>query len=1001
MASSRPSRVRVRPVRPKLDTRLTHLLSLPREQLKALKLEEDRRLAALAAEPELSARQAVGARRRPTRALSPLTGGVYFPSRSPSDRGPATMRVPYVSAFILADASADDLVKLGATIRSQSCDVFTAVVPLSRIAALEASPAVRYIELAGTFSPALDVAIPYTQIDTLHKTLPSTNGTGILLGIVDVYLDVYHPDFRTPNGKTRVFSLWDQALTPQGKEHTPDPALLSPMPFGGMSYGVEYDQTTIDAELAAFNPPNNYKIVRHGGAVGAHGTHVAGIAAGNGLGQNGTYTGAAPAANIIFVRPYPTASLFTADSATIADAVTYVFARADALGQPAVVNLSMGEYAGPRDGTRLIEKFFDSLLTSPGRAIVAAAMNENDPAGSGVPQHATGSVPNGGTVALQCSFGAGATLNERVEIWYAGADSFDVTVVIEDQKQGILATTIGPISPGMMANQALPGGFTVAVMSVFHDALNQDNVISIAVSVPAQKSVPNRWTITLKGQVVVNGTFHAWLSANNHDFGGWHPQFATSDAWTIGVPSSGNRVVTVGNHDKTGPPPAIHFDSGCGPSRDGRVKPDLATAGTFITAPRSRNMNDLNPGPLYMEKFGTSMSSPLVAGACALLFQCKGASATWADLAAILKATAVATTPVNAFGAGYMQMANACTPLPKGVDVWLKDDPNDNGDEPFVGPVAWLSPDIAVLDANGQPVPNPKYNPNAPFNNIIRITARNRGMQPALNTEVYLYWADPATYLPFTVWEKNGFFVGQNFTTPGNKIVIPQLAAGGMTTVDFGWAPPPPGSNIRKDDHFCLIARLENLGDPSNAGPGGWDVISGRNNIALRNVHVQQSPAEIGFLVVGTDDEDSLVVMGQAAGGQVELSLPVQALPWRDARLLARGRGPRLPYGCCAPDDDPVAKVETALEGREVRLRTGVVGARSVRVRRGIATIAAAPGATVMIPCLRVAPGARMPVNLRVTRPRATKRQRDVHVGQLSGGRRVGGVTLRLAVKRK
>lgn len=1001
MRKSRSSRRRLRPVRPKLDPRLAYLLSMPRGRLRSLKLEEDRRLSELPAEPFGPAERVSGPKqRRPGRSLSALTGGMYFSSNATRRDGPASLREPYVSAFILADVSATDLARLGARVRSQACDVFTAFVPLSRIRALEASPGVRYIELAGTVSPALDAAIPYTGIDALHQTLPSTDGAGVIVGIVDVYLDVYHPDFRLPNGRTRVFYLWDQALTRQGTEKSPDPALLSPTPFAAASYGVEYDQSAIDAELAAFNPPNNYQIVRHGGAVEAHGTHVAGIAAGNGRGQNGTYTGAAPGANIIFVRPWPTNTIWTTDSATMADAVAYVFARAALLDQPAVVNLSLGSYAGPRDGTRLVEKFLDSLVAAaPGRAIVAAAMNENDPQNSGTPQHATGVVPANGSVDLICGFGSGATLNERLEIWYSGLDRFDATVTVEDQQLGIPATTFVPVSPGQTLNQALPGGFTVNVTSVLNDPLNQDNLIVLTIVVPAQQRVPARWTIRLTGSTVVNGRFHAWLSANNHDFSGWGLAFATTDAWTMGIPSCANRVIAVGNHDKSGPPPGIQFSSGCGPTRDGRVKPDLATTGTFITAPRSRDMNVANPGALYMDRFGTSMSSPLAAGACALLFQCKGATATWADLLAILKATAVPASPVNAFGAGYMQMANACAALPQNVDVWLRDGVSDSGVEPFVGPVFWLSPDIEVLDANGQPVANPKHNPNAAFNNIIRVTARNRGSQAALNTEVYLYWADPATYLPFTVWNRSGIFIGPNFQTPGNRIVIPQISAnGGTATVSFGWAPPAPGSNIRQDDHFCLIARLENAGDPSNVGPGSWDVIAGRNNVGLHNVYVQQSPADMTFLVRGTEDEDGLVVIGRAAGGRVELSLPVLALPWRDARVL--GRHSRMPYGCCRPEDDPVAGIQTTLHERDIRMRTDITGARALSVRDGVATIVSAHDATVSIPCLRVAPGMAMPVNLRVTRPRATPEHRDVHVGQVSGGRRVGGVTLRLEVKR-
>jgi subtilisin family serine protease len=981
MPRSRNPRIATYPLRPKRDPRLSFLLSLPRAELRALKSSEDRT-------------------RGESERFVPMTTGVFFPSTSrAADRLPGGFKEPYASVFILSDASAADLAKLGARVRSQMCDVFTAFVPLSRLEALEASPAVRYLELAQAMRPTLDQATPYAKIDTLHNTVPATNGTGVVVGIVDVIFDIYHPDFRTADGRTRVFWFWDQALTPQGQEHGPDVSLLSPMPFGGQTYGVEYDQSAIDRELSNFNPPNNYTIVRQPTGIASHGTHVAGIAVGNGLAQNKAFVGGAPGANIIFVRPPQYLTQWTTDSAIIADALAYIFARADQLGQPCVVNVSLVLFAGPRDGTRLVEQFFDGLLLKPGRAITVAAGNDNDPQISNARMHAMGTVPQGGTVDVVLRYGPQAALNEQIEVWYSGPDTFDVTVIVEDQQLGIPQTPIGPLGPGLAVTTALPGGYTVNVSSVAQDMLNLDRVIYVWITVPAGSRMPTAWTIRLNGTVVVNGTFHAWLSSNNAGLGGWNIQYSTADVYSLSIPGTARRVITVGNHDKTGPPPAIFPDSSHGPTRDGRIKPEIATVGTQVTSARSRNMNDPNPGPFYTQKGGTSMAAPLVAGACALLFQCRGATATWSDLTSILKNTAAPMSNVNAFGAGYMQMGVACMPPPTAVDVWLRDAQNDSGLEPSVNPVWWLSPDIEVLDRNGIPVANPKYDPNVPFNNIIRVTARNRGMQAALDTHVYLYWADPATYLPFTLWSTSGFFVnGPGFGTTGNRILIPQIAVGGSVPVEFAWAPPTPGSNIRRDAHFCLIARLENAGDPSAVGPGGWGVITGKNNVAIRNVYVQQSPAEMTFYVIGTDDEDSLVVIGNVAGGRVELSLPVQALPWRNLRLLQHNGHRRLPYGGGPPADDPLATVDASLEGDEVRRTTDIAGAASVRVRAGIATIVSKGRATIEIPCLRVAMGARMSVRLGVSRPRATEELRDVHVAQLSGGRRAGGVTLRLAI---
>src|SRR3954470_7247353 len=63
-----------------------------------------------------------------------------------------------------------------------------------------------------------------------------------------------------------------------------------------------------------------------------------------------------------------------------------------------------------------------------------------------------------------------------------------------------------------------------------------------------------------------------------------------------------------------------------GPTRDGRVKPDVVAPGTFVLSTRSRMIAANNtawaPFPaskLYFYMGGTSMATPLVAGAVALL----------------------------------------------------------------------------------------------------------------------------------------------------------------------------------------------------------------------------------------------------------------------------------------------------------------------------------------------------------------------------------------------
>ena len=383
----------------------------------------------------------------------------------------------------------------------------------------------------------------------------------------------------------------------------------------------------------------------------------------------------------------------------------------------------------------------------------------------------------------------------------------------------------------------------------------------------------------------------------------------------------------MGNHEDAAltATPTIWVSSSRGPTRDGRIKPEIAANGRTVMAARSRNMNDAAPGALYVPKTGTSMAAPLVGGASALLFECRGAGATWADVKQILTDTAgvqgsaagspLIPVPSNAFGFGYLQMGSACAAPATDVDVWLRDHTSDTtGAEPFTGAVAYLSPDIEVLDTTGAPVPNPTYHPTNRFNNLIRVTVRNRGTQTARNTEVFLYWGDPATNIPFPAeWRSTGIYTGAPaYVNQTNKIVIPELPGLSTTQVTFAWAPPAPASGLAGDDHFCLMARLENEADSSDIGSGGWSSIRASNNIALRNTHVQPAPtapgsgdeeAEMTFYVEGTADTDTLMIEVDMLEGVPELHVPVRTLPWRDRRLIERvaSREPQnvgAPRGC-------------------------------------------------------------------------------------------------------
>ena len=189
------------------------------------------------------------------------------------------------------------------------------------------------------------------------------------MGFVDTGIDWSHLDFRSTisSKKSRILWIWDQT-----NRH------CSP---SGFTYGTEDSQAEINNELGN-TPPNVVKEIDEDG----HGSHVAGIAAGNGSSSISAYVGVAPEADIVFVKT----TFYDTD---IIDGITYIVNKAKAIGEPFVINLSFGSQQGAHDGTDPMEIDIDEVVTAtPGSAVVIAAGNDGTN-----PIHADGSVSQGGS----------------------------------------------------------------------------------------------------------------------------------------------------------------------------------------------------------------------------------------------------------------------------------------------------------------------------------------------------------------------------------------------------------------------------------------------------------------------------------------------------------------------------------------------------------------------------------------------------------------------------
>lgn len=597
-----------------------------------------------------------------------------------------------LSLHLRTSASREELEALGARVRTLRNGRATVTVLPENLPALAASPEVFSIAVPRLAHPVLSKSLPDTGIPLLRTvsngSFTGATGAGVVVGIVDSGIDIDHPNFDDAQGNTRIAFLWDQtgAATPH------------PAPYG---YGTECTAADIDGGLCTEHDEAS--------AFG-HGTHVAGTAAGNGAApdENGTpwkHVGVAPESTIVFVK-----TSFQTDD--IIDALEYIFTKADQLGLPAVINLSLGSELGAHDGTDPMEETIDDLVTAqPGRAVVVAAGNSRGDA-THAQANATLNVNEAGPRFVVPSYtpatGAG---NDLVLISGYYRDSDAVTVQL--------------ISPsGEAYNRSLTNfgcsteinGFdgTVQICNSRSSNLDQSttaNEIVIVVYDKLATKAPKAgtWKINLTGDTISGtGEVDFWvtsrLGADSSKAASFSTLVDTSE--TLGIPGTSAQAITVGAHvtrvcweDSNGgsqiysSPPSVGdiapFSS-FGPTRDGRAKPEISAPGMGIVAPLADEVRNavINAGygfivitDDYLLLQGTSMAAPHVTGAVALLLQADPA-ATNATLRSRLSSSARDDAFTRAYDSGLLPFASNHSFGSGKLDLgdWAYVDPHETND---------------------------------------------------------------------------------------------------------------------------------------------------------------------------------------------------------------------------------------------------------------------------------------------------------------------------------
>lgn len=426
-------------------------------------------------------------------------------------------------------------------------------------------------------------------ITTLQTRSPSLTGRGILIGIIDSGIDYAHPDFQNSNNTTRILTLWDQTIPDGSVEGT-----ASPLPY---SFGTLFASDTINRALAATNPQERYSICPSQDISG-HGTHVAGIAAGNGRASNGTYRGVAYESDLIVVKlGIPGANSFPSTSLLMM-AVDFCVRESLSRNLPLVLNLSFGNTYGSHSGNSLLETYLDSVAMLGRISIIVGSGNEGAASG-----HTGGRLTE--TLSQTIEFGISEyTTALNIQLWKNYWDEFRVTLSPPAGAGVTVPSSFGTwrysfSGTNVYSYNGEPTPYS-PFQEIYLDFLPEDTYLTAGI-----------WTIRLTPQRIRNGNWDMWMPASairNRTTAFLRPSPTT----TLTIPSTASRVITVGAYNSM--QNTIAPFSGRGFTwNNQQVKPDLVAPGVNITS--------CAPGGGYVSKTGTSMAAPFVSGASALLMQ--------------------------------------------------------------------------------------------------------------------------------------------------------------------------------------------------------------------------------------------------------------------------------------------------------------------------------------------------------------------------------------------
>ena len=621
-----------------------------------------------------------------TTKMSPWLKNKYEQHQTAVKKNHGPLRVqgrPVVSYILALVESNDDAAAIrqkgGVVWQDFGHGICAAFLPTDSLGVLDHSESIMRMEANEGFHLTNDTSAVILGVDKTWEAagaLPQAfTGKDVMAGVMDVGFDFTHPAFRNDDGTSRIKWFWDP-LAPDANDDTV-----------GMIY------TSTDQLLLARHNVN--------GESEDHGSHVLGSMAGNGL--DGRYVGMAPEADIIGAY-YPMGHLsddFTdhfkeyikrhiatdmnldnvilqLDAGSVITLVELykIFEAADAAGKPCVVNWSFGGDTNFSVETALYEQVFNQLV-GPGHIVVAAAGNEGDE-------------------MTYIKKTASEPLQQRGYFWTMSEPYYRIQIRCTDDY---------PDFTLKMKFALIDNPFIIDTRKVKEAAMNgqiyEDSILLpqpdgwdeatmgeyVAEKYPFKMSIrPVRWAGGRLGYVleIVPSAVYAYAGSTVADFVITDPvevellndctvpgkiQFSPYSCFnsrgcnttTIGRPGCLERIITVGAmHHRSAITNVLGEQessvivgseeghlvsfSSCGPTLEGRIKPDVVAPGHNIVSvlnsfykvdgDDNATAQEVNPLLAYSTKkygrnygmwamSGTSMATPITAGVIALWLQAK------------------------------------------------------------------------------------------------------------------------------------------------------------------------------------------------------------------------------------------------------------------------------------------------------------------------------------------------------------------------------------------